>query len=152
MDEAALSLCAQSLRLLDGVTKDGRRTNTPRETQERKTVIDIDSTGAKVYSEGEGKVRQHGPNKRRTKIQKPKSRRSLPTEPTTTDWLHGNQKDIARHARNENENTILRYKTIFGDKVASRRSENQTTELRLGCRILNIMFYLGMPKSVPVVA
>lgn len=35
-------------------------------TKKEKTIIAIDSTGAKVYGEGEWKVRQHGASKRRT--------------------------------------------------------------------------------------
>lgn len=203
--------------------------------KKEKTAIVIDSTGAKVYGEGEWKVRQHGPGKRRTwkKIhiaigEDGEVRATEVTDSNTHDaevegklldkedpeteikafaadgaydhrkvyddlasrgintvlipprkdaniWFHGNRKDVVKHARDENlrsirkhgrkqwkilagyhvrsliENTMFRYKTIFGDKVASRKSENQTTELTLGCRILNVMFHLGMPKSIPVV-
>lgn len=204
--------------------------------KKEKTVIVIDSTGAKVYGEGEWKVRQHGAGKRRTwkKIhiaigedgevravevtdndthdaqvegklldkEDPDTKVSafagdgaydhrkvyddlalrgittvlIPPRKDANIWFHGNRRDVSKHARDENlrgirkhgrnqwkilsgyhvrsliENTMFRYKTMFGDKVASRKPENQTTELTLGCRILNIMFYLGMPKSVPVVA
>lgn len=37
-----------------------------RKTTEEKTIIVVDSTGVKVYGEGEWKVRQHGKGKRRT--------------------------------------------------------------------------------------
>lgn len=91
-------------------------------------------------------------------------------------WVHGNRRDVPPHPRDENlrgirergrkawkilsgyhlrslvENTMFRYKTMFGDRVASRSPENQKAELTLGCRILNVMFRLGMPASVPVIA
>ena len=48
------------------------------------------------------------------------------------------------------ENTIYRYKTIIGRKLHSRNFTNQKTEAILGCNILNKMFELGKPISVPV--
>jgi hypothetical protein len=202
--------------------------------KKEKTIIVVDSTGAKVYGEGEWKVRQHGVGKRRTwkkihiaigedgeiratevtngnvhdgdvaeklvdkedietkisafhgdgaydqaKIYDALRRRLVPSIliPPRTDakiWFHGNRKDMPPHPRDENlrgirkhgrrqwkilsgyhlrslvENTMFRYKTILGDKVASRNAENQTAELTLGCRILNVMFHLGMPESIPI--
>ena len=47
------------------------------------------------------------------------------------------------------ENAIYRYKTIIGRKLHSRDFGNQRTEAELGCNILNKMFEIGMPISVP---
>jgi len=47
------------------------------------------------------------------------------------------------------ENAIYRYKTIIGRKLHSRDFDNQQTEAKLGCNILNKMFKIGMPISVP---
>lgn len=47
------------------------------------------------------------------------------------------------------ENAIYRYKTIIGRKLHSRDFDNQRTEAELGCNILNKMFKIGMPISVP---
>ena len=45
------------------------------------------------------------------------------------------------------ENAMYRYKTIIGHKMRARSLEGQKTELQIGCKILNTMTRLGMPKS-----
>jgi len=45
------------------------------------------------------------------------------------------------------ENTIFRYKLIIGQEMRSRTLAGQRVEVRLGCKILNIMTNLGMPNS-----
>ena len=45
------------------------------------------------------------------------------------------------------ENTIFRYKLIIGREMRSRTLAGQRVEVRLGCKILNIMASLGMPDS-----
>jgi len=45
------------------------------------------------------------------------------------------------------ENTICRYKLIIGREMRSRTLAGQRVEVRLGCKILNIMANLGMPNS-----
>jgi len=47
------------------------------------------------------------------------------------------------------ENAIYRYKTIIGRKLHSRNFDNQQTEAKIGCNILNKMVRIGMPVSVP---
>ena len=232
-----LSLSGTILPCPDASTLSRRMKDLPvllAKRKKEKTIIVVDSTGMKVYGEGEWKVRQHGIGKRRTwkkihigigedgeirateitgsdthdgdvakallaqedlhtlitgfhadgaydhrKVYDELMTRAVPTIliPPRKDariWIHGNRKDIPPHPRDENlreirkhgrrtwkilsgyhlrslvENTMFRYKTILGDRVFSRHPQNQTTELVLGCRILNIMFHLGMPKSVPV--
>lgn len=178
----------------------------------------LDSTGLKVFGEGEWKVRQHGPSKRRTwrKLHlaiDPKTREILAETLTTNgghdgdqaaelldavpakiatvtgdaaydQWKvyakinerkakpciaprhdakikrHGNlagprlardetirqirrlgrkrwKKKSGYHRRSLAETTFFRLKTIFGPKLKNRRFENQRTEARLRCRILN---------------
>ena len=45
---------------------------------------------------------------------------------------------------------MFRMKTIFGDRLASRRPERQVTEGAIRCRALNIMTHQGMPDSYRV--
>ena len=54
------------------------------------------------------------------------------------------------HRRSLVESVIFRWKTIAGDRVRSRSWARQVTELRLAAAMLNRMFALGMPESVPV--
>ena len=190
--------------------------------------IVVDSSGAKVYGEGEWKVRQHGWGKHRTwrkfhlgineatgvieaaeltgnnvtdadmlkpllqQIQEPINqvsadgaydrrkcydilsklniRVAIPPQKNANIWRHGNRRGKP-HARDENlrmirmigrkqwkkevnfhrrslaENTVFRFKTIFGDTIASRLFGNQRTEVLLKCKILNQMALAGMPDS-----
>jgi len=191
----------------------------------------VDSSGVKVYGEGEWKVRQHGYSKRRTwkkihiainekgeiiaeeatgndthdadaitpllsQIQEriasfggdgAYDKRTvydallkrgiadirIPPQHNAKIWKHGNSKDkphprdenlrairsIGReqwkeesgyHTRSRIEATMFRFKTILGERIQSRVWKNQVTELKLKCRILNQMLYLGMPESYKV--
>ena len=51
------------------------------------------------------------------------------------------------HRRSLAETTMFRFKTIFGDRVQTRRIENQFKELLLKTAILNQMTHLGIPDS-----
>lgn len=198
-----------------------------------KTIIVVDSTGAKVYGEGEWKVRQHGPSKRRKwkKIhigidETGEVRASDVSDEDTADadvtesllnqeaaqitsfygdggydkrkvyrecierqvhqvlipprkdakiWQHGNsaapphprdanlrairsggrkrwKEESGYHLRSLIENTMFRFKTIFGDRVLSREDRRQVTELKLAFAMLNRMFELGRPESYAVTA
>lgn len=57
------------------------------------------------------------------------------------------KKEVAYHKRSLSEVAMFRYKTILGDKIMSRKFENEVTEARIGCLILNQMTKLGMPIS-----
>lgn len=199
-----------------------------------KVMAILDSTGLKVYGEGEWKVRKHGYSKRRTWLKLHLSidadgeiRASLITSNDIDDaqagvallsqqqadfadinrvsadgaydkrkmydacinqrikeiiipprkgariWFHGNCKKDP-HPRDQNlrtirktsrqkwkiktgyhkrslvENTMYRRKIIFGDKVNSRKKENQITEIMLTLKALNIMMHNGMPDSYAV--
>jgi hypothetical protein len=87
--------------------------------------IIVDSTGMKIYGEGEWSKEKH----------KTKTRKA---------WrkLH-----IAIV-----ENAMYRIKTIYGGKLKSRNMENQETESRIALNNINIMTGLGMPESYPVIS
>jgi len=198
----------------------------------KKTTLIIDSTGAKLYGEGEWKVRQHGVSKRRkwkkihigideegeirvseitdndchdseevkalTDQEKAEidkligdgsyDTRSvynigqerkigefiIPPQHNAKIWIHGNRLNEPCHPRDENlrmiraigrkawkelsgyhirsliENTMFRFKTIFGDRLSSRNDQNQRNEINIKLSILNKMFELGKPDSYPV--
>ncbi len=52
------------------------------------------------------------------------------------------------HRRSKAEVAMFRYKTIFGPKMYARIFENQKTEVRIKCAIINKFNQLGMPVSV----
>ena len=51
------------------------------------------------------------------------------------------------HRRLLVENAMGRYKGIIGPKLRSRSDLNQETEAKLGCKILNRMSRIGLPKA-----
>jgi hypothetical protein len=196
--------------------------------------IVVDSTGVKVYGEGEWKVRTHGVSKRRTwrklhlcvdektheiiaaaatensaadcrifpalidaidgsieqisadgsydkrgVYQAIKERgirkAAIPPRKNARIWQHGNSKEerlirdenlrcIRRkgrkrwkeesnyHRRSLAETAVFRFKTIFTDKLKSRKIENQFNEMAIKCACLNRMTHLGMPESYKVAA
>lgn len=201
-----------------------------RNTDETLHIV-VDSSGAKVYGEGEWKVRQHGWSKRRTwrkfhlgidektgkikaaevtensiadcemlkplllQIPNPIDQVSadgaydkmmcydvldelgiiagIPPQKNAKIRRHGNadgspcardenlrrireigreqwKEEIGYHRRSIAENAMFRFKTIFGDVIASRIFDNQKTEVLLKCKILNKMTSLGMPDSYVV--
>jgi hypothetical protein len=193
----------------------------------------VDSTGVKVYGEGEWKVRQHGYSKRRTwcklhlcvdeetqeivsvgastnnvsdaemlpemleevpgairqvsgdgsydqrkcydAINQYKARVTIPPRRGARICQHGNTQ-AERHVRDENlrrirqvgkkqwkresgyhrrslsETTFFRYKAIFGDKLQTRKVENQFNEMFIKCAALNRITHLGTPQSYKVAA
>jgi hypothetical protein len=48
------------------------------------------------------------------------------------------------------ENTMFRFKTLFGGRLWARKLDTQRTEARVKCSALNRMTQMGMPKSVRV--
>lgn len=60
------------------------------------------------------------------------------------------KQEVNYHRRSRIEVAMFRYKTIIGDKISSRKFENEKIEVRIGCKILNKMTKLGMPKSIKV--
>jgi hypothetical protein len=196
--------------------------------------IVIDSTGVKVYGEGEWRVRRHGVSKRRTwrklhlcvdektneiiaaaatensvadcqafpeliaaideEIEQISAdgsydkrgvyraikereipRAAIPPRKNARIWQHGNTKqerlirdenlrlirkrgrkrwkeESNYHRRSLSETAVFRYKTIFSDKLRSRKIENQFNEMFIKCAALNRMTHLGMPESYKVAA
>ena len=51
------------------------------------------------------------------------------------------------HRRSLVETMMFRIKTILGNKLSSRRFDNQKVETRIWCKIINHMTKLGMPMS-----
>jgi transposase len=202
-----------------------------RETNAARHLV-IDSTGVKVFGEGEWKVRQHGVSKRRTwrklhlcvdaatleivavcastndvsdgemlprlldglraeevaqvsadgaydqrqcydAINQVKAKAAIPPRRGARIWQHGNSTQ-ERHVRDENlrairqrgrkkwkqesgyhrrslaETSVFRYKAICGEKLQTRKLENQFKEMFIKCALLNRMTHLGMPDSYQV--
>lgn len=187
----------------------------------------VDSSGLKVYGEGEWKVRLHGADKRRTwrrlhisidgdtqqlcaalltdkdvvdprclpkllkqveadvervygdgaydsrqcyrAIYKRKAVPIIPPRKGSTLWgddyladrnknlrgvlrhgLEGWKRRSGYHKRSLVETAFFRLKTIFSDRLRSRREDRQTTEAMIRCMALNKMTELGMPDSYSV--
>lgn len=194
------------------------------------TAIIMDSTGLKMYGEGEWKVRKHGYSKHRmwhkyhvaispdgqiqavdltengnndgevainvlnslghnieafygdgaydqrkvydVCVEKSVNTFAIPPQKKATIWKHGNckgephprdenlrtirkstknawKKQIGYHLRSIVEATMFRYKRTFSHEMEARKAENQRTEILIKTRILNMMWKLGMPKTVP---
>lgn len=196
------------------------------------TDIAIDSTGLKVYGEGEWKVRKHGAGKHRTwmklhvaidietqeivgmeltsnsvddatcaepiiesveatgriikslrgdggydkeKVRKMAYKKDIqqviPPQNNAVlgkdakEWMEERDKAIVRlktigrkewkiemgyHKRSLAETVMFRYKTIHGGQLKSRKVENQTTEVKIKCKILNVFINLAKPDSYKV--
>lgn len=205
----------------------------PVKPKQKARHVVCDSTGVKVYGEGEWKVRQPGYSKRRTwrklhlcvdeesreimavgattnsisdgemlpellaavggeisqvscdgiydqrkcyeAINGVKARAAIPPRRGARIWQHGNSRkerfvrdenlrairkqgrkawkeEVGYHRRSLAETMVFRYKTIFGDRLQSRKIENQFTEMFIKCAVLNRMTHLGMPESYKVAA
>jgi hypothetical protein len=59
------------------------------------------------------------------------------------------KKRIGYHRRSLSETGMFRMKTLFGGNLKNRKLENQKTEVRLRCKLLNKLTAIGMPKGVP---
>ena len=55
--------------------------------------------------------------------------------------------EAGQHAQARAENTFSRYKRLFGGWLRARGEAAQRKEALSGCRILNRMSELGMPRS-----
>lgn len=62
------------------------------------------------------------------------------------------KKEVGYHRRSRVETLMFRYKTLLGDRLASRRERTQATEVLIKLDALNRMTELGMPKSYKVVS
>ncbi|MFT4569815.1 MAG: hypothetical protein ACI8TX_000283 [Hyphomicrobiaceae bacterium] len=57
------------------------------------------------------------------------------------------KKESGYHRQGRVENTFFRYKGILGDRLRSRHTNAQQTEIVIACNILNRMVDIGMPVS-----
>src|SRR5207253_470162 len=108
-------------------------------------------------------------------INEVRARAAIPPRRGARIWQHGNslkerlvrdenlrsirkqgrkkwKEEVGYHRRSLAETTVLRYKTIFGDRSQSRKIENQFVEMFIKCAALNRMTHLGMPESYKVTA
>lgn len=60
------------------------------------------------------------------------------------------KQEIGYHRRSRVETLMFRYKTILGDRLASRKESTQATEIAIKLDVLNRMTELGTPKSYKV--
>jgi IS5 family transposase len=204
--------------------QDGLAVALPRRTKDEPLHVVIDSTGLKIFGEGEWKTRQHGVSKRRTwrkmhlgvdeasgeivavvtterdvgdcevlpqlleaitqeidqgsadgaydtiayhqAIAQRQARAAIPPRENAviTDigqWDAREQavrrieeigrpawkQEVYDHRRSLAETMMFRQKTVFGDRLSSRKMTTQTTEVRIRCAALNRMTHLGMPES-----
>ena len=67
-------------------------------------------------------------------------------EVVRTEW----KKQVEYHQRSKPETVIFRYKTIIGNTLQARKLENQQTEVKIGCKILNIALQTTKPVSIKI--
>jgi hypothetical protein len=60
------------------------------------------------------------------------------------------KQEVGYHRRSRVETLMFRFKTILGDRLASRRESTQATEVVIKLDVLNRMTELGRPKSYRV--
>ncbi|MDQ3750282.1 MAG: IS5 family transposase [Acidobacteriota bacterium] len=212
----------------------GGEVSLPVKASDKARHLVIDSTGLKVYGEGEWKLRTHGASKRRTwrklhlcldaatgeiivaagsensvsdcalfpemvrlvegeieqvsadgsydrrKVyaalnERAIKRAAIPPRKGARIWQHGNsskerlirdenlrlirkkgrakwKQEANYHQRSLAETGVFRFKTIFSDKLQSRKQANQFQEIIIKCAALNRMTHLGMPDSYKVTA
>jgi hypothetical protein len=58
----------------------------------------------------------------------------------------GRQKSTGYNQRSRVETQMGRWKTVIGPKLKARTFDNQTTEAKVGVRVLNLMTELGRPE------
>jgi hypothetical protein len=92
--------------------------------------------GAKIWRRANTKAERHVRDENLRRIRKVGRKR----------W----KRESDYHRRSLAETQVFRFKTIFGDRLQTRRIDNQFKELLLKSAILNRMTRLGMPDSVKV--
>ena len=60
------------------------------------------------------------------------------------------KRESTYHRRSLVETAFFRLKTIFSERLRSRRMDTQTTEARIRCMAMNRMTSLGMPESYAI--
>lgn len=56
------------------------------------------------------------------------------------------KQEVGYHRRSLVETSMSRLKRAFGSRLKNKRFENQQTEARLRCKLLNRFTHLGLPK------
>jgi hypothetical protein len=92
--------------------------------------------GARIWSYANSKTERHLRDENLRRIRKVGRK----------EW----KRESNYHRRSLAETTVFRFKTIFGDRLQTRRTDNQFKELLLKSSILNRMTHMGMPDSVKV--
>ena len=54
------------------------------------------------------------------------------------------------HQRSKAETGMFRYKTIIAASLSAKKIENQQTEIKIGCKILNTILQMNKPISIKV--
>ena len=107
-------------------------------TEKKIKAVILPRKGARIRKHGNSKGRTHQRDRAIRQIRK-----------------HGRKqwkRKIKYHRRSLAETTMFRYKTIIGDKLKARTFDRQKTEIKIACKILNVMTLAGMPKSVKIKA
>lgn len=102
-------------------------------------------------------------------IRQAKARAVIPPRRRAKIWQHGNcreerkerdenlrairrqgrkkwKEESGYHRRSLAETSVCRYKTICGERVRTRKEDNQFAEMLVKCVVLNRMTHLGMPR------
>jgi len=58
------------------------------------------------------------------------------------------RKEVGYHKRSLLETAMHRYKMVIGNTLTMRKMENQVTEVRICCHILNVLRGCGMPQAI----
>ena len=94
--------------------------------------------GARIWQRANGKAERHARDENLRRIRKVGRKQ----------WKHVSN----YHRRSLAETLVFRFKTIFGDRLQTRKVENQFKELLLKAAILNRITHMGMPESYKVTA
>ncbi|MCH8839248.1 MAG: IS5 family transposase [Planctomycetes bacterium] len=86
------------------------------------------------------KIKQHG-NSSQPPIERDEAIRGI-RRLGRKQW----KKEVGYHRRSLAETAMFRMKCCFGDKLKNRELENQRTEARVRCKILNRFTHLGLPE------
>ncbi|MEM9674470.1 MAG: IS5 family transposase [Bacteroidota bacterium] len=58
------------------------------------------------------------------------------------------KKEVGYHKRSLSETAMYRYKMVIGNTLTAHKMENQVTEVKVGCHILNVFRGCGMSNAV----
>jgi len=135
--EAALTLMKGNKTTINGFTGDGAydKSKLRKQLHQQRIIPIIPPQHNALISDGsKEEIKSRDDDIRRIK------------EVGRTQW----KQETNYHKRSRVEVAMFRYKTIIGGKLKSRKDENQLTEARIGCWILNKMITIGMPISKKV--